>query len=203
MVKVENEVKTRSNEATDEELIARFQEGDNYAFDLLVKRYKDPLMNFIFRFLGDRNEAEDIVQETFLRLYKNKHYYKEIAKFSTWIYTIAGNLAKTELRKKKRRKLFSIHQFMQTEKDYDIPDESHSPETEANTVITDNLIQRAIQKLSPKFKQVILLRDVQGFSYEEISEIVGIPLGTVKSRVNRARLKLQEYLKDLDIKGIE
>lgn len=92
----------KTEEPTDEQLIARFQEGDEYAFDLLVKRYRDPLMNFIFRFVGDRTDSEDILQETFLRLYKNKHYYKEIAKFSTWIYTIAGNLAKTELRKKKK-----------------------------------------------------------------------------------------------------
>lgn len=182
---------------TDEELISRFQNGDNYAFDLLVKRYKDPLLNFVFRFLGDRIEAEDIVQETFLRLFKNKHYYKEIAKFSTWIYTIAGNLAKTELRKRRRRSLFSINHFMSTEKDYDIPDEDSSPEKRTNTIITDGVIQKAVNKLSPKFKEVIVLRDIQGFSYEEISDIVDIPLGTVKSRVNRARLKLQEDLKDL------
>lgn len=182
---------------TDEELISRFQQGDNYAFDLLVKRYKEPLMNFVYRFVGDREEAEDIVQETFLRLFKNKHYYREIAKFSTWIYTIAGNLAKTELRRRKRRKLLSISHFMSSEKDYDIPDEDSNPERDANTVITDKIIQQAIDKLSPKFKQVIVLRDIQGFSYEEIAEIVGIPLGTVKSRVNRARLKLQEDLQHL------
>jgi len=193
----EHEHVNTKQETTDEELIARFQNGDNYAFDLLVKRYKDPLMNFVFRFVGDKNEAEDIVQETFLRLFKNKHYYKEIAKFSTWIYTIAGNLAKTELRKRKRRKLFSISHYMSTEKDYDIPDEKTSPESDTNTVITDKIIQNAIDKLSPKFKQVIVLRDIQGFSYEEIAEIVNIPLGTVKSRVNRARLKLQEDLQDL------
>ena len=98
-----------TNQPTDEELIARFQNGDAYAFDLLVKRYKDPLLNFIYRFIGDLVESEDIVQETFYRVYKNKHYYKEVAKFSTWIYTIAGNLAKTELRRRKRRKVFSIH----------------------------------------------------------------------------------------------
>jgi len=189
-------VNTRQ-ETTDEELIARFQNGDNYAFDLLVKRYKDPLMNFIFRFVGEKNEAEDIVQETFLRLFKNKHYYKEIAKFSTWIYTIAGNLAKTELRKRKRRKLFSISHYMATEKDYDIPDNTTSPESDTNTIVTDKIIQNAIDRLSPKFKQVIILRDIQEFSYEEIAEIVNIPLGTVKSRVNRARLKLQEDLKEL------
>ncbi|HGY55566.1 MAG TPA: sigma-70 family RNA polymerase sigma factor [Caldithrix abyssi] len=189
----------RGNDPTDEELIHRFQQGDNYAFDILVKRYKDPLLNFVFRFLGDRTEAEDIVQETFLRLFKNKHYYKEIARFSTWIYTIAGNLAKTELRKRRRRSFFSISNFTGTDKDYDIPDLNESPEKAANSVLTDDIIQDAVNKLSPKFKEVIVLRDMQGFSYEEIAEIVGIPLGTVKSRVNRARLKLQEDLKDLII----
>lgn len=196
MVKVENDVKVGKS-PTDEELIARFQEGDTYAFDLLVKRYQDPLLNFVYRFLGNHTEAEDIVQETFYRLYKNKHYYREIAKFSTWIYTIAGNLAKTELRKRNRRKLFSISHFMSTEKDYDIPDSNFTPDTVTNSQITDKIIQRAIDRLSPKFKEVIVLRDIQGMSYEEIAEIVKIPLGTVKSRVNRARLRLQEDLKDL------
>lgn len=200
MMNIESERKSKVKdnvEVSDEVLIARFQNGDNYAFDLLVKRYKDPLLNFVYRFLGERSEAEDIVQETFLRLFKNKHYYKEIAKFSTWIYTIASNLAKTELRKRKRRNLLSISNYMSTEKDYDIPDQESDPEGDADAVVTDQIIQKAINKLSPKFKQVIVLRDIQGFSYEEIAEIVKIPLGTVKSRVNRARLKLQEDLKHL------
>ena len=178
----------------DEDLIARFQDGDAYAFDLLVRRYKEPLLNFIYRFIGDLVEAEDIVQETFFRVYKNKHYYKEVAKFSTWIYTIAGNLAKTELRRRKRRKIFSIHKETATEKELELPDLKSNPEKEANTIITEKIIQKAISQLPSKFKQVIVLRDIQGFSYEEISAIIKVPLGTVKSRVNRARLKLQEDL---------
>lgn len=185
-------------EISDEKLIARFQDGDNYAYDLLVKRYKDPLLNFIYRFLSNQTEAEDVLQETFLRLYKNKHYYKEVAKFSTWIYTIAGNLAKTELRKRKRRRFFSISQHTtDDDKDYEIPDTTHNPERDANSQITDQIIQRAIDKLSPKFKEVIILRDIQGFSYDEIAETLQVPLGTIKSRVNRARLKLQEDLQHL------
>lgn len=193
---MENQVRYE-NETSDEVLIGRFQQGDNYAFDLLVKRYKDPLINFIYRFLGSQTDAEDVLQETFLRLYKNKHYYKEIAKFSTWIYTIAGNLAKTELRKRKRRTLFSINQFGGEDKDYDIPDNSNNPEQDTNTQITDEIIQASIERLSAKFKEVIILRDIQGFSYEEIAEMLQVPLGTVKSRVNRARLKLQEDLQHL------
>jgi len=184
----------QGSQPTDEELISRFQNGDAYAFDLLVRRYKDPLLNFIYRFLGDLVEAEDIVQETFYRVYKNKHYYKEVAKFSTWIYTIAGNLAKTELRRRKRRKVFSIHKETTTEKELELPDLKSDPEKEVNTVVTEKIIQKAINNLPQKFREVIVLRDIQGFSYEEISSIIKVPLGTVKSRVKRARLKLQEDL---------
>jgi RNA polymerase sigma-70 factor (ECF subfamily) len=176
------------------ELIARFQKGDNYAFDQLVRRYKEPLLSFIYRFIGEINESEDIVQETFYRVYKNKHYYKEVAKFSTWIYTIAGNLAKTELRRRRRRKIFSIHKETAAEKDIDLPDKKSDPEKEVNTILTEKVIHKAISSLPPKFRQVIILRDIQGFSYEEISGIIKVPLGTVKSRVNRARLRLQEDL---------
>jgi RNA polymerase sigma-70 factor (ECF subfamily) len=182
---------------TDEVLIARFQDGDVQAFDTLVRRYKDQLLNYVYRFVGNRNDAEDLVQETFLRVYKNKHYYKEIAKFSTWVYTIAGNLAKTELRRRKRRKIFSVSNFVNEERDYDIPDLAKNPESEVDGSLKDDIIQKAIEKLPGKFKEVILLRDVQGFAYEEISQILSIPLGTVKSRVNRGRLKLQEDLRFL------
>jgi RNA polymerase sigma-70 factor (ECF subfamily) len=184
-------------DVTDEQLIARFQLGDVQAFDILVHRYKDQLLNFVYRFVGNRSDAEDIVQETFLRVYKNKHYYKEIAKFSTWVYTIAGNLAKTELRRRKRHKIFSVSNFVNEERDYDIPDREHSPEKKVDSTIQENIIQKAIEKLPTKFKEVIILRDIQGFAYEEISQILNIPLGTVKSRVNRGRLKLQEDLKFL------
>jgi len=87
---------------TDEELILRFQDGDEQAYTELVHRYRDRLMSFVFRFIGEMEKAEDIVQDTLLKLYTHRHYYRNIAKFSTWIYTIAGNLAKTELRRKKR-----------------------------------------------------------------------------------------------------
>ena len=187
----------QEKKVTDEQLIAQFQRGDLQAFDVLVQRYKDQLLNYVFRFVGNRVDAEDIVQETFLRVYKNKHYYKEIAKFSTWVYTIAGNLAKTELRRRKRRKLFSVSNFVNEERDFDIPDTNRNPEQRVDGVIKDEIIQKAIDKLPAKFKEVIILRDIQEFAYEEISEILNIPLGTVKSRVNRGRLKLQEDLKFL------
>ncbi len=182
---------------SDEELIERFQKGDLYAFDLIVKRYKDQLLNFVYRFVGNQEEAEDIVQETFLRVYRKRRAYKRIAKFSTWIYTIAGNLARTELRRRKRRKLFSVTDMGFEDRDYEISDEGYNPESQVDGLITEEIIQREIQNLSPKFREVIILRDVQELSYEEISKIIKVPIGTVKSRVNRGRLKLQSRLKHL------
>ncbi len=182
---------------SDEDLIEKFQNGDLYAFDLIVKRYKNQLLNFVYRFLGNAEEAEDLVQETFLRVYRNRKAYQKVAKFSTWIYTIAGNLAKTELRKRKRRKFFSISDLGYNEKDYDISDDAFNPEKDVDGRMKEEIIHREIEDLSPKFREVILLRDVQQLSYEEISQIVNIPLGTVKSRVNRGRLKLQERLKHM------
>ena len=180
---------------TDEMLISRFQSGDENAYVELVNRYKDRLTNFVFYFLKDEEHAEDIVQETFIRLYEKKHYYKEIAKFSTWIYTIARNLANTELRKKSRTKVMYLSQMNNYKKDYDLK----SSDPELNTNIENEFllkeIHTAIDKLPENYKSVIILRDIQGLNYEQISNIVGVPLGTVKSRINRARLQLQVDLK--------
>lgn len=182
---------------TDEELIERFQKGDVYAFEQIVHRYKDPLLNFVYHFLGDRIDAEDVIQETFLRVYRNKHLYRNIAKFSTWIYTIAGNLAKTELRRRKRRRMFSINQTGFDKRDYDVPDTLRTADVQVDGDMKEAFIRKEIEALPVKFREVVVLRDIQEFSYEEISDILKIPIGTVKSRVNRGRLRLQKRLGDL------
>ena len=182
---------------TDEQLIARFQSGDERAYIELVNRYRDRLINFVYPFLGDFEQAEDVVQETMLKLYEKKHYYREIAKFSTWIYTIARNLANTELRKKKRRKTTYISRMTKDDRQYDIPAvQADLNQNLQNEFIRDR-IHAAIKELPEHFKTVIILRDVQELSYDDISNIVGVPLGTVKSRINRARLQLQAELQDL------
>ena len=182
---------------TDEELIARFQEGDEQAYTELVNRYRGKLMTFVYRFVNDMEQAEDIIQDTMLKLYTHKHYYRNIAKFSTWIYTIAGNLAKTELRKRKHHKVTNISQMGPEDRDYELP--SVAPETDevVQSEYIEKKIQAAIQNLPLHFRTVTILRDIQELSYEEISKIVEVPLGTVKSRINRARLQLQKELKDL------
>tara|TARA_A100001011_G_scaffold172351_2_gene181164 strand:+ start:206 stop:793 length:588 start_codon:yes stop_codon:yes gene_type:complete len=182
---------------TDEKLIARFQSGDERAYIELVNRYRDRLINFVYPFLGDFEQAEDVVQETMLKLYEKKHYYREIAKFSTWIYTIARNLANTELRKKKRRKTTFISRMTKDDRQYDIPAvQADLNQNLQNEFIRDR-IHAAIKELPEHFKTVIILRDIQELSYDDISNIVGVPLGTVKSRINRARLQLQAELQDL------
>ncbi len=182
---------------TDEQLIARFQAGDENAYIELVNRFRDRLINFVFQFLGDREQSEDVVQDTMLKLYVKKHYYREIAKFSTWIYTIARNLANTELRKRKRRKTTLLSQMTRDERDYDLPAIQPEIGQEVQSEFAEKRIQAAIHALPEHFKTVIILRDIQELSYDDISSIVNVPLGTVKSRINRARLQLQVDLKDL------
>lgn len=193
----DNGQKAAGRKPTDEVLIQQFQEGNLYAFEQIVQRYKEPLINFVYHFLGDRVDAEDVVQETFLRVYRNKHLYRNIAKFSTWIYTIASNLAKTELRRRRRRRILSLSNMGFDNRDYDIPDGEATPEGIVDGGMKESIIRQAIETLPAKFKEVVILRDVQEFSYEEISEILDIPIGTVKSRVNRGRSRLQKKLRYL------
>ena len=182
---------------SDEQLMLLFQGGNENAYIELVNRYKDKLINFIFNYLGDIESSEDVVQETMIKLYQKKHYYKEIAKFSTWLYTIAKNLANTELRKRKQRKTTLLSQFSKDDKMYDLPSNDKEVGQEIQTEIASKIIRDAINQLPEKFKTVITLRDIQQLSYEDISEIIDVPIGTVKSRINRARLQLQVELKHL------
>ena len=182
---------------SDEQLMLLFQGGNENAYIELVNRYKDKLINFIYNYLGDIESSEDVVQETMIKLYQKKHYYKEIAKFSTWLYTIAKNLANTELRKRKQRKTTLLSQFSKDDKMYDLPSNDNEVGQEIQTQIVSKIIRDAVDQLSEKFKTVITLRDIQQLSYEDISEIIDVPIGTVKSRINRARLQLQVELKHL------
>jgi RNA polymerase sigma-70 factor (ECF subfamily) len=139
----------------------------------------------------------DVVQETFIKVFRYKNSYSTIAKFSTWIYTIAGNLARTEYQRRKRRKFFSINSYGENKETFEIPDERYRPDIATDSGIKDKIIQKALLKVSQVYREVVILRDIQGLSYEEISEIMGITVGTVKSRINRGRVQLQKLLKDI------
>ncbi|HCY75259.1 MAG TPA: RNA polymerase subunit sigma-24 [Ignavibacteriales bacterium] len=186
------------NEFTDEELIIEFQSsGNEKAFEILVQRFKNPLTNYVYRFLGDYDSCVDVVQETFVKVYRYKDNYSSVAKFSTWIYTIAGNLARTEYQRKRRRNFFSISSFGEEDKTFDIPDNSNRPDVAADMKIKNEIIQKALLKVRDSYREAVILRDIQELTYEEIAIILKLEVGTVKSRINRGRAELQKYLKDI------
>ena len=180
---------------TDEELMFRFQKGEEACYEELVDRYKNKLLNHIFYYMKDRESAEDIVQDTFIRVYINKDKYKEIAKVSTWVYTIANNLAKTALSRSSKMNAFSIT-GKEGENDYEIRDKNSSTDEPVLKNELNDLIMSRIDELDEKFKEIVLLRDIDEMSYEEIAALLQIPTGTVKSRLNRARLNLRDALSD-------
>lgn len=183
---------------TDEQLINEFKEGNNKAFDEIVYRYKDRLVNFLFRYTGNKDDSEDLAQDAFIKLYRSKHLYQEIAKFSTWFYTIAINIAKTFKKKRGKLSTLSISDYDQdSEKDFDLPANTIEPDEYANAVIENYYIQKAINSLDDTYREAIVLRDIQDLDYEEIAEILKVPIGTVKSRINRGREKLKVLLKDI------
>ena len=185
------------NQLSDEELFRLFKDGQKTAFDKLVLRYKDKLYTFIYMIVNDVDLAEDLTQDTYLKVYTKKDSYNETsAKFSTWMYTIAKNAAFTELRKKKRRKTTYLSQLSK-DRQFEIPAIQDDVDQSLQNEFINDRIQSAINNLPEHFKVVIILRDIQELSYEEISNIVEVPLGTIKSRINRARLQLQAELQDL------
>lgn len=175
----------------DSAVVKRFLEGEQRAFGILVDRYDNRLVNFVYRTIGDRERAQDLVQETFIRVYRHLHRFDPTKKFSTWIYTIASNLAKNELRNRSRNPLV----FFQTIKKNWAAD--HRPlEWEDNSFKPDDLyrkrhlrevVEKAVSELPEHHRVVFVLRELQGKTYEEIAEITAVNLGTVKSRLNRAR----------------
>ncbi|MBC8226852.1 MAG: sigma-70 family RNA polymerase sigma factor [Candidatus Marinimicrobia bacterium] len=178
---------------TDEKLIARFQDGDINAYNELVNRYKDRLLNFVFRYFNNREQAEDVVQETLIKLYTHASYYKNIAKFSTWLYTIAKNNALTELRKNKRKRTDSL--WTNEGKPIDIETKGDSLEKTVHNEIAVEALNRYLDEIPENFRIAVILRDFQELSYEEISKILEIPIGTIKSRINRGRIQLSEKMK--------
>jgi RNA polymerase sigma-70 factor, ECF subfamily len=175
----------------DSGLVAAFLGGEKRAFTELVERYHGRLVNFVYRTTGDRERSEDLVQETFIRVYRHLHRFDQTKKFSTWVYTIASNLAKNELRNRSRNPLVL---FQAIRKSWEA---DHRPlEWEDNTYRPDDLfrkrhlrqlVEAAVAELPEHHRTVFILREMEGKTYEEIAEITGCNLGTVKSRLNRAR----------------
>jgi RNA polymerase sigma-70 factor (ECF subfamily) len=171
------------------------QEGQLEAYNELVERYRDRLFTFLRFMVKDPRTAEDLLQETFIRFWRYRMNYKPVARFSTWIYTIAGNLARSELRRLARKNEIDIAANENTRTpDFDFVDPAAPVDTQVHRRMTREAVRRAIDKLPDDFREVIILRELQELSYEEIVELLSLPLGTVKSRINRARTRLRELL---------
>lgn len=183
-----------------EELVQRSQKGDLAAFDQLVDLYKKKIYNYIARMVNDPVEAEDITQETFVKAFRNISSFRGASTFQTWLYRIAGNLTIDSVRRRKRRShVYSLDAPLDTDEGKmarQVEDHSPGPAGNAETAELQREVHAAIQKLSPKLRSVVVLYELQGLSYEEIAEILGCPLGTVKSRLFNARIELKDLLQE-------
>ena len=175
----------------DAELVSYYLGGQRFAFNEIAERYQDRLLNFIYRTIGDRDRAEDLVQETFVRVYRHLHRFDTTRKFSTWIYTIASNLAKNELRNRARNPLVLFHALRKSwdadHRPLEFEDSAYRPDDLFRKRRVREHVEAAVTELPEHHRVVFVLRELEGKTYEEISEITGVTLGTVKSRLNRAR----------------
>jgi RNA polymerase sigma-70 factor (ECF subfamily) len=182
----------------DSAVVAQFLGGEERAFQELVDRYQTRLLNFVYRTIGDREKAEDLVQEVFIRVYRHIARFDTTKKFSTWIYTIASNLAKNELRNRSRNPLVLFQTIKKNWEDEDRPlqfeDTTSRPDDLYRKRHLRELVDEATAKLPEHHRQVFVLRELEGKSYEEIAEITDCNLGTVKSRLNRARNSFAEII---------
>jgi len=171
----------------EQELIRRVQDGDEEAFGQIMGLYKDKIVNYLYQFSGDYQKAVELAQETFVRVYFKAGKYRPIAPLSSWIYTIASNLAKTECRRSRKMATVSLE---------DIPNNYSSGtyyEDPADPGLVRNL-REALDELHPRYRVPVVLKDIEGFSQEEIARIIKRPVGTVKARISRGREQLRRKL---------
>ncbi len=179
-------------------VVGAFLAGEERAFQEIVDRYQTRLLNFVYRTIGDREKAEDLVQEVFIRVYRHLHRFDPSKKFSTWVYTIASNLAKNELRNRSRNPLVLFQTIKKNWQDEDRPlqfeDATSRPDDLFRKRHLRALVEASVAQLPEHHRQVFVLRELEGKSYEEIAEITACNLGTVKSRLNRARSSFAEII---------
>jgi RNA polymerase sigma-70 factor (ECF subfamily) len=182
-------------------LVRSCQEGEIDAFEALVEKYQKKMLNVAYRMIGDYDEACEVVQDSFLAAYRSIKKFRGEARFSTWLYSIVLNLSKNRVKQIKARgarEVFSIDAPAETEEGpmrMDPPDPGPSILEQMEKKEVDARVQGCINGLDTEYREVLVLRDIQGFSYEEIRDILKIPDGTVKSRLFRARDAVKDCLK--------
>jgi RNA polymerase sigma-70 factor (ECF subfamily) len=189
------------NKSTDQELVQRFNDGDRLAFDELVGRYAGKAYQIAFGVLGNREDSEEVAQDVFVRVYRALGKFRGDAEFSTWMYRIALNLARNKYRWNKCRgfkKHISLDATITTEKgdemSLDLPEPRPTPDKESELAEFETRMRELVDKLSPTYREPLLLRNVEQMSYERIAETLGCKIGTVKSRIARAREQLRKQL---------
>jgi RNA polymerase sigma-70 factor (ECF subfamily) len=190
--------------STDIELILKSKKGELDAFGELVERHQSLVINFCYRMLGNREDAEDIAQETFLRAFAALHRFQPRAKFSTWLLTIARNLTLNLLRNRRKRgqSVSSTGRFDEERQTVDLlPADEPGPGQVLLGKERVEWVHRALQELSDTHRNIILFRDFEGMAYEDIAKIMGCRKGTVKSRLFRAREQLRERLLECGAAG--
>ena len=184
---------TREQELT---IIRRVQHGDTEAFSVLVAAYEKNVFNVALQMTGNREDAQDMAQEAFLKAYTSLSSFRGDSRFSSWLYRIVSNVCLDYLRRQNRRPKSSltVEDDEGETVELDIPDESQSPEALLERKLTREAVRRGLRELPPEQRQILLLREIQGLSYDEIAEAMDLEPGTVKSRIFRARKKLCAFL---------
>ncbi|MCH8271917.1 MAG: sigma-70 family RNA polymerase sigma factor [Candidatus Marinimicrobia bacterium] len=189
----------------DSRLILKFIDGDVQAFNVLVNRWQNRIFNFVFKVLGKREDAKDITQKTFIKVYKNLRKLKDSKKFSAWIHQIAMNLCRDEMRKDKRRPTISIHEKIRTSSGEDMELQEFLSDG-SNEMLDDlhqgevvEIIRRGLKMIPEEQRIVIILKEYQGLKFREISEILQEPLNTIKSRMYYGLNALRKALAKLEI----
>lgn len=183
----------RIEEAGDDILVTRFQTGDESAFRQLMERHSERVRNLIYSIFNSAELVDDLTQDVFIKAYRALGQFRFDAAFSTWLYRIAVNHCRDEMRKRKLRRYLSLQTLLDTrDKEVTMKTSVHPQEHE-----TREWIDRGLQRLPDKYRVPVILKDVEGLSYEEMAEIMSCELGTVKSRLSRGRDMLRKYLKPL------
>jgi len=189
-------------------LVRAFQEGDRTAFDTLVNRHKGQVFNLCYWFLGDHQDADDAAQETFIKIYRSLGKFRFESALRTWIFRIAVNTCKNRRMSsafRNRKRMVSLDNPVEPpgrDAGRNIPDKGALPSEELEKKERIEQIRKGINALPAEHREVITLRDIQGLSYDEIVQVTGIPLGTVKSRLARARTELKDKLGGLQANGV-
>jgi RNA polymerase sigma-70 factor (ECF subfamily) len=172
---------------TDAQLITKFQNGDSYAFNSIVWRWEKRIYNFVLRYLGDHDDSCDVCQKTFIRAYRNLHRLRDAERFSTWLYQIAVNNCRDEIRRRSRKRMYSLDTMTQNQHDEKLPvmenDAKEHPEAQTHNGSLHELLNRALHQLPEEQRIVVIMKQYQGLKFSEIAEVLETPVNTVKSRM--------------------